>query len=238
MPTKGVESASDKPCSRVAAGDPTFEITGVEATGLAGTFVASGVLDQSFRAIGNWLKPAWQGQGSVVRQEGRVKVSADLLRNLSWGAEGLDYALVWSSESPPAERHAQRLVSFMRSRGASLAIAHISQGLAHERIVVPNSQDVWSYLLRHVELARLLPDICAVVRRELGPEVELSLELYTDLEVDDHYLTLYVRKEKYERDILERLQAVSDRFNHRLQEVSGYFLLATDFSRPRGSHAV
>jgi hypothetical protein len=109
---------------------------------------------------------------------------------------------------------------------------------AEHRIVVPNVQDVEAYLAEHPQLAQLLPDICAEVRQALGSEVELSLELYRDPEIEDRYLTLYVRKEKYEPEILDRLQAVSESFNHRLEAVPGYFLLATDFSRPRGNHAV
>jgi hypothetical protein len=103
---------------------------------------------------------------------------------------------------------------------------------------VPNTEEVDSYLGGQRELALLLPEICAEVRQALGNAVELSLELYKDLEIDDRYLALYVREDKYERDILQRLEAISDRFNHRLEEVPGYFLLTTDFSRPRGSQAI
>lgn len=114
----------------------------------------------------------------------------------------------------------------------------ILQRLAEHRIVVPTVEDVGAYLQAHPQLDRLLPSICGAVRQALGSEVELSLQLYRDPEIDDRYLTLYVRREKYEPDILDRLQAVSDRFNHLLEEVPGYFLLTTDFSRPRGIHAV
>jgi len=114
----------------------------------------------------------------------------------------------------------------------------ILQRLAKHNIVLPNAPDVAVYLATHLRLARLLPNICVEVRQAMGSEVELSLQLYKDPEIDDRYLTLYVRKENYESDILDRLQAISESFNHGLEQVSGYFLLATDFSRPRGSHAV
>jgi hypothetical protein len=114
----------------------------------------------------------------------------------------------------------------------------IQQCLAEHRIVLPNAREVDSYLAGHRQLARLLPDICAKAREMLGPHVELSLELYKDPEIDDVYLTLYVRLEKYETDILDRIQAIGDQVNPRLEEATGYLLLATDFSRPRGSHAV
>ena len=114
----------------------------------------------------------------------------------------------------------------------------ILRRLARHRILTPNVEAVMAYLAVHRQLARLLPKIAAQVRKELGPQVELSLEIYEDPEMDDRYMTLYVRKEKYESDILDRLQAVSEGFNPRLEKVPGYLLLATDFSRPRGIHAV
>jgi hypothetical protein len=102
----------------------------------------------------------------------------------------------------------------------------------------PNPQEVTFYLIEHPELARLVPRVCGATREALGNEVELSLEVYQDPEIDDRYLTLYARKEKYESDIFECLQAISEGFNDRLAEISGYFLLTTDFSRPRGAHAI
>ncbi len=105
-------------------------------------------------------------------------------------------------------------------------------------IIMPETADLAAYLLAHEQLATLLPGICLDARQALGPDVELSLEVYKDPEVDDRYLTLYARKERYEPDILERLQAVNERFCQRLEGVPGYFLLATDFSRPRGTHVV
>jgi hypothetical protein len=112
----------------------------------------------------------------------------------------------------------------------------ILQRLAGYGILVPKAPDVAAYIGQYVQLAQLLPNIGAEVREALGPQVELTLELYKDPEVDDRYLTMYVRKEQYEADIWDHLQSISERFNNQLEEVPGYFLLTTDFSRPRGSH--
>ena len=114
----------------------------------------------------------------------------------------------------------------------------ILRRLAPYGVLVPKAREVKAYLATHLDLARLLPNIVARVRRDLEPQVELSLEVYKDPEVDDRYLALYVRKERYESDILERLQSVSQHFNRRLEEVPGYFLLTTDFSRARDNHDV
>lgn len=126
-----------------------------------------------------------------------------------------------------------------QSAGAGTeALSGILRRLAKRDILLPEAQEVTAYLAAHPQLARLLPNIGAQVRQAFGPQVELTLELYKDPEIDDRYLTLYVRKVQYEPDILDRLQSVSERFNHRLEKVPGYLLLATDFSRPRGSHDI
>ena len=105
-------------------------------------------------------------------------------------------------------------------------------------IQIPKRNEVLGYLAEHRQLSRLLPGICAQVRRVFGPNVELSLELYRDPEVDDRYLTLYVRQQAYDTEIMDRIETVSRQFNGRLEKISGYLLLTTDFHRPRINHAV
>jgi hypothetical protein len=121
---------------------------------------------------------------------------------------------------------------------AQQGLSDFFQQLAAYFVLVPNALEVGTYITLHPEMAQMLPSICADVRQSFGPQVELSLELYQDPEIDDRYLTLYVRKEIYEVDTLDRLEAISDRFNSKLEAIPGYLLLATDFSLPRGSHAV
>ncbi len=110
--------------------------------------------------------------------------------------------------------------------------------LADLGIAVPDPDKVRAYLNDHSQLAHLLPDICAEVRQALGHAVELSLEVYKDPEIDDRLINLYVRQDKYDRDFLDHLESISANFNDRFEEVPGYFLLTTDFTGPRGSHAV
>jgi hypothetical protein len=62
--------------------------------------------------------------------------------------------------------------------------------------------------------------------------------MYRDPEIDDRYLTLYVRLEKYDSGVPERIDAVRRQFEQKLEQVSGDFLLTTDFRPPRGNHAV
>jgi hypothetical protein len=278
-----------------------FSETEAEETDLGAAVVASGALHQAFRAIADWVRPAWQGQGSVVRLEGRVRVFSGLLRSWLGQPTGLDYTLVSTSEAPPGPSRVAykvgqvkvsssvlrswsgqpaawdyKMVCLLDLLPAQVAVStpqdtlksglccavvssddlspgvlfthggvafgtsspNIVQRLAEHKIVLSDAQEVSLYLTHYPQLAQLLPKICAEIRQALGWEVELSLDVYKDPEIDDRYLTLYARKQKYEPDILDRLQAVSESFNHRLEEVPGYFLLATDFSAPRGTDAV
>lgn len=98
--------------------------------------------------------------------------------------------------------------------------------------------EVLAYLNQNHELEALLPAICEATRKEFGPGVELSIEVYKDPEIDDRYLTPYVRQQPYDHDIMRRIEAVNQQFNPALETIPGYFLITTDFRRPKGQHAV
>jgi hypothetical protein len=114
----------------------------------------------------------------------------------------------------------------------------LRESLSNEGIVLPDERQVAEYLAIHDSLAGMLPAIGAKVRNSVGPDAELSLELRHDPEFVDRQLTLYVRKRRYEGDFLEQLHSLNDEFNGRLEQISGDFLVATDFAAPRGSHAL
>ena len=105
-------------------------------------------------------------------------------------------------------------------------------------IVIPNPAEAERYLGEHAELRSALPQICQRVREEFGPDAELLLELYRDPEIDDRYLTLEVRQERYDSNIIERLDQISGEFADELEPCSGQILLTTDFGRPRMNDAI
>jgi hypothetical protein len=128
-----------------------------------------------------------------------------------------------TSESAPASRALRR---------------DLRQSLSNERIVLPDEPHVAEYLAIHDSLAGILPAIGAQVRNAVGADAELSLELRHDPEFEDRQLTLYVRKRGYDGDFLEQLHSLNGEFNGQLEQISGDFLVATDFAAPRGSHAL
>ncbi len=105
-------------------------------------------------------------------------------------------------------------------------------------VAIPNPLDVERYLSDHATLRSLVPRICERVRAEFGNAAELSLELYRDPEIDDRYLSLDIRQDRYESDIIARLDRLSEEFATELEQCSGDILLTTDFRPRRSQHAV
>ena len=114
----------------------------------------------------------------------------------------------------------------------------IGKRLAASDVLVPNPRQVAAYLKAHPRLAKLLPDVCTQVRKTLGSQVELSLAVYSDPEIDDRYLTLYMRQSSYDSSFIARIEALREQTNPQLEAVPGYLLLMTDFRLPRARHAV
>jgi hypothetical protein len=99
-------------------------------------------------------------------------------------------------------------------------------------VLGPDQASVREYLHAHPHLGQPLSSVCDATRHAFGPDAELSLELYRDPEADDRYLTLYVRLEKYDARILERIEAVRLPFEDQLAQFSGHLLVTTDFRPP------
>ena len=99
-------------------------------------------------------------------------------------------------------------------------------------------EEVAAYLQVHPELARLIPDVCGRARKEFGVHAELVLKMYRDPEIEDRYLTLYVRLPAYDGSITARLDSVTAPFDEALCTASGHFLVTTDFRAPGTGHGV
>jgi hypothetical protein len=144
-----------------------------------------------------------------------------------------DMILVNSSECILLDEDLENLLLERRHQGSSAdltsKIEEALRCLRHMGITLASPTNVRSYLLRHIAMTDLLPLICSIAREEFGMEAELSLEVYHDPEIEDEYLTLYVRMKEYDDDFMQRIEAVSVEFEDMLSERSGWFLLTTDF---------
>lgn len=104
--------------------------------------------------------------------------------------------------------------------------------LSAVNVVLPNLEKVKNYLLKYPDMIDLLEPVCAAVLDRFPPPSQVALELYEDPEIDDQYLTIYVRQKQYDEDILDVLDEASRQFDDILCDTSGWLLVTTDFQDP------
>jgi hypothetical protein len=120
-----------------------------------------------------------------------------------------------------------------RQTDAPSAIDEMLEQLQSRHVLVPSPFEVKDYLSRYPELADLVARIAHSAGRRFGEQAQLSLELYRDPEIEDEYITLYVRMVKYEAAIMDMIEKIRDEFAEDLAEMRGWLLLTTDFQLPR-----
>jgi len=104
--------------------------------------------------------------------------------------------------------------------------------LSAMNVVIPNLKKVKSYLLNYPDMIDILEPVCAAVLERFPPPSQVALELYQDPEIDDQYLTVYVRQHEYGEDVLDGLHGISRQFDELLCDTSGWLLITTDFQDP------
>jgi hypothetical protein len=122
-------------------------------------------------------------------------------------------------------------------KNSTLEVQAIPASLPYDAII-PAPADVGSYLQEHTALANLLPPICRSTRTEFGPSAELTLEVYHDPEVEDHYLALIVRLPAYDDSTMRRIDAIWERFESELADGSGWLTITTDFRLLKVNHGI
>jgi len=115
----------------------------------------------------------------------------------------------------------------------STEVSEIIEQLKTRGIHIPSLESVSTFLTAHPELARLLIPTVEIAQNRL-PKAELSLEHYTDPEIEDEYLALYARYADYNEDILQRLDHAREACEALGQGVSDLLFITTDFKPPYG----
>ncbi len=105
--------------------------------------------------------------------------------------------------------------------------------LLSKRIMIPQPTEVHDYLLRYPDMVDLLSSVCRTALGRFGTHTQLSLEVYSDLEIEDEYLTLYVRQRRYDEHILDVIEDICAEYEEQLAGRSGWLLVTTDFCSPR-----
>ncbi|MDD1686528.1 hypothetical protein [Methanoregula sp.] len=92
--------------------------------------------------------------------------------------------------------------------------------------------EVIDYLQKHRGIYDLTLYACTLTEEEFGSRAQISLELYKDPEIDDQYLTIYVRQNEYEPDIIKKIDAICKEYASAMTGEEGYILVTTDFHPP------
>ncbi len=129
-----------------------------------------------------------------------------------------------------------KTITFLQSTDQSISISiQIEKTLLSLRnmsIIINHPEDIRDYLINH-NLESLLLPICQKAKALFKDNAKLYLEVYHDPEVEDKYLTLYIRQDNYYKDILEIIEELSEDFEELISGTSGWFLITTDFAPPR-----
>ncbi len=92
--------------------------------------------------------------------------------------------------------------------------------------------DVAQYLASHPGAEAVLLPAIQVARTHVGPEPQLSLEVYLDPESASQKLVLYVRSSHYTADFFPKVMAAADELRAGHGD-NDDLLIATDFQPPR-----
>jgi len=112
-------------------------------------------------------------------------------------------------------------------------IEKVLNWLLQNWIVIPQPAAVRDYLLHYPDMTNLLPSVCSIALEKFGMYTQLSLEVYRDPEIEDEYLTLYVRQKCYDEHIMDMIEDICAEYEGELAERSGWLLVTTDFRPPR-----
>ena len=100
-------------------------------------------------------------------------------------------------------------------------------------VLIPEPDQVKSYLSQYPSLAEKLPDICAKVKTIPQNPAELSLEVKKRIESQEEVFTLYVRPSQYDDQLFNKLLDAMDEFGEWLSTQEGWIYVTTDFKSVR-----
>jgi len=99
-------------------------------------------------------------------------------------------------------------------------------------INIAHRGEVLDYIVRNSGLDLVVMYACILTENEFRHDSTITLDIFQDTESRDEYLTLYVRQEEYDRDIIARMDRICDEYEPALTGQSGWVLLTTDYKSP------
>ncbi len=109
--------------------------------------------------------------------------------------------------------------------------------IKEDNIIIPDENTVKEYLYQHPSLVDVVSIACHSATQKFNNS-ELTLELYHDPENNDEFLVLFVRQPEYQENIFGSIESIRNDYQDRLVNSSGYFLLTTDFQKPKYKNGI
>lgn len=98
--------------------------------------------------------------------------------------------------------------------------------------IFPNPGEVASYLRQNIWLYDVVLYACMLIEETFGNTARVTLELYSDPEIDDEFLTLCIRQFHYDDNIMEKIDSICSMYEKALTDQAGWFVVTTDFRPP------
>lgn len=115
----------------------------------------------------------------------------------------------------------------------TVQIEKVLNSILYQNILIPRPDSLRNYLLQHLDMLNILPLVCKTAIDRAGSSSQLSLEVYHDPEIQDEYLTLYVRQSQYDESISKLIDDITEECQHYLSDREGWLIVTTDFRPPQ-----
>jgi hypothetical protein len=82
-------------------------------------------------------------------------------------------------------------------------------------------------------MLNVLPLVCKIAIDRGGSSSQLSLEVYRDPEIQDEYLTLYIRQSQYDESISKLIDEITVECQEYFSDSERWLIVTTDFRPPQ-----
>lgn len=118
----------------------------------------------------------------------------------------------------------------IRDRRSS-ALSALEEWLQQNDVEVVRPEEVWDYLSRSPDTQRATRAAVVKAQALVPGRSRLHLEVYSDPEADDQYLSLLIRADDYPSTFHQILDEVQEEVLLALPAQAGWLVVSTDFAR-------
>jgi len=96
-------------------------------------------------------------------------------------------------------------------------------------VLIPKPESIALYLIEHPDMIDVLPIVYEMAKSKIKGKFQLSLELYSDPEINYQYLVFNARRKIYSPTFLKVIKEIREEYSSKLANKSGRILITTDF---------